>query len=168
MAATVQVAGPATIKIAQEGAQDTALEILGYTQNGARIRTEAFWDEVHADDQGGDGGPPVELVYQGERAIVTLELTKWDGQVADKIGARLWGKAVGQRGAPGTAVFANQKSYRLVIKVANSGQTSWNFPRAVPRDAIEISKGSRPSMMLVQFECYPNDAGVLYEPYSGP
>lgn len=175
MAATVQVAGLATIKVGKEGCADALLEILGYTVNGAKIRVESYFEEVHGDQYGGDQGPPIEMVYLGERATVTLEMSKWDGLVADKISGRLYGKHAGkifdQVGdytvGPGTPVFAPGFAYRLVIKVAGQGQTSWDFPRAVPREPMEINKGTRHSVLMLVLDCYPNDAGVLYQPYTG-
>lgn len=167
MAISVQVAGLASIKIGPEDCQPYQLEFLGYTVNGARIRTESYWDEVHGDQYGGDQGPPIDLVFLGERAVVTLEMSKWDGAVADKIAGRFWGKQAGQtQGAPGTPVFASGKAYRLVIQAAGQGQTSWDFPRAVPREPQEINKGTRHSVMMIVFDCYPNDSGVLYQPFT--
>lgn len=174
MAVAVQVSGLVTVKVGKEGCQNNALETLGYTVNGARIRVETYFDEVHGDQYGGDQGPPIELVYLGERAVVNLEMSKWDAQVADKIAGRLYGKTAGkivdQVGdytvGPGTPVFAPGFAYRLVLHVAGQGQTSWDFPRAVPREPIEINKGTRHSVLLLVFDCYPAQ-GILYRPYTG-
>lgn len=169
MPISVQIAGLATIKVGQEGCANNQLEVLGYTVNGARIRTEGYFDEVHGDEYGGDAGPPIELVYLGERAVVTLELSKWDYAVANKIGARLYGKTTGQIGQVGTPVFAAGKAYRLVIDVAAEGAMKWDFLRAVPREPIEVNKGTRHSVLMIAFECYPKQVdgtAVVYRPFS--
>jgi len=171
MAIAVQVSGLATIRVGQEGCTDQNLSTLGYTVNGVRIRTESYFDEVHGDEYGGDAGPPIELVYLGERAVVTCELSKWDATVADSIAARLHGKTPGRTKEeagvswPGTPVFASTKAYRLVISVGGQNQKGFDFARAVPREPIEINKGTRHSVLMIVFDCYPNAYGVVFSPY---
>jgi len=172
MAVQVHVAGPALIRIGPEGCANNQLRVLGYTRDGARIRTEALWEEVHTDEWGGDAGPPAELIYHGERAVVQLELTKWDAAVADQIAKRVSSIPDHNPGVvpgPGIAVFVNGLAYRLVLDFQKQGTVDWEFPRAVPREPMEINKGSRPSIMVLTFDCYPkliNNVYVLYKPFS--
>jgi len=165
MTISIQVSGTVLVKVGPQSCQDAKLESLGYTSNGARIQEEDFYEEVHTDEQGGDAGPPVELIYHGKRVRVTLELTKWDGTVADKLAARVSGTSQpGKQLEAGNAMIANQKAFRLVLK---SSVGSWDLPVAIVRGQFEINKGSRPSRLLISFECYPDSTGIIYKPYTG-
>ena len=165
MAISIQVSGTVLVKVGPQSCQDAALEPLGYTSNGARIQEEDFYEEVHTDEQGGDAGPPVELIYHGKRVRVTLELTKWDGAVADKLAARVSQTSQpGKQLEAGTPMIANEKAFRLVLKSSVGG---WDLPVAIVRGQFEINKGSRPSRLLISFECYPDSTGIIYKPYAG-
>lgn len=164
MPLNVQVAGLATIKIGQADCANGQLLTLGYTVNGARIRDESFWDDVHGDQHGGDAGPPIEVLYLGKKASVTLELSKWDAAVADKIAARLWSSSPGVIGPIGTPVLAAGEAFRLVIHCAAAA--GFDFRRAVPREPIEVNKGTRHSLLLCVFDCYADPNGVLYQPFA--
>jgi len=167
MPITVQVAGPALILIGPEGCDNTELAQLGFTREGVRIRTEAYFEEVHTDEWGGDNGPPAELVYHGERAVVQLELTKWDALIADQICKRLSPATLTPGIVPGAGliVFDGGLAYRLIIDFQKQGTVDWEFPRAVPREPIEINKGSRPSVLMLTFDCYPKLIGTSYVLY---
>lgn len=159
MAEAFHVAGPAIVKITALGGTSPTLETLGYTANGADVTLESHFENVPCDENGGEQGPPAELVYLGERATVRLELTKWDEGVADLIRPRLSNGTAGTVGTPGTLVFANTYEYRLLIASTNQ---PYNFTRAVPRSAISINKGTRHSRLLLEFECYKDASGYLW------
>lgn len=168
MAVSLQVSGTVLVKVGPTGVDDANLEVLGYTANGARIQEEDFYEEVHSDEQGGDAGPPIDLVYMGKRVRVTLELVRWDSAVSDKLAARIAtspNPQPGQRLEPGIVMVAGLKTWRVVLK-SNVG--SWDLPAAAVRGQFEINKGSRASRLLIAFECYPDSTGYLYKPYTGP
>ena len=144
----VNVAGKALIKVGT-GAGG-ALEDLGYTRNGADITKEAFWGEVHGDENGGDEGPPIGVQYFGEIARVRLELTKYDPAIFAKVEARLQGAQAGTvaADAPGTLVIGGDKYIRLCIAATNA---PINFPIAIPRGAIEVNKGTKFSTAVLAF-----------------
>ncbi len=125
MAYTVHVAGAAEIKIGTGGSG--ALEGLGYTRNGVTIRFEDYSVEEKGDENGGDDGPPIEVLMLGECADVQLELNKWDATVMAKV-QRLKGGTAGQPAAAGTLVIGGEKYYRLAIASANMPH---NFPLAM-------------------------------------
>ena len=156
MAAAVQIAGACEIKVATNGG---SLQSLGYTRNFADVTKEAFWVDVPGDENGGDEGPPIEIIYLGEIARVRLELTKWDATVAAIVKARLSGGTAGTPGSTGTAMFAGSKDLRLLLNAANDPR---NFPRAIPRGSIEIGRGSKYSTLVCEFECHKDGSGVLY------
>lgn len=165
MPLSVQVAGLATIKIGQADCANPQLLTLGYTVNGVRIRDESFWDDVHGDQNGGDAGPPIEVIYLGKKASVSVELSKWDAAVADKIAARLWSSSPGVVGPVGTPILASGQSLRLVVQCAAS--PGFDFRRAVPREPIEVNKGTRHSVLMCVFDCYADPNGVIYQSFSG-
>ena len=166
MPMSLQVSGAVLVKVGPQECQDAALKDLGYTANGARIQEEDFYEEVHSDERGGDSGPPIDLVYQGKRVRVTMELVKWDAAVADQLAARI-SVTTPQPGLAyeaGIVMVAGQKAFRLVLK-SNVG--SWDLPVAVVRGQFEINKGSRHSRLMLAFECYPDSQGYIYKPYTG-
>lgn len=158
MANQVNVDGAALVKVGTGDAD--ALEILGYTRNGAEVTHEAFFIDVPGDENGGDEGPPVEVEELGEISRVRCELTKFDEAVANKVRCRLKGGTAGTKATPGTLVFADSKSFRLAIVTTNR---PLDFPRAIPRAAIEINKGTKFSTLIVEFECHKNASDVLYD-----
>jgi len=149
---------------------------FGYTQNGANMTFEGHTINVPGDENGGDEGPPVEIQMLGETARVRLEMTKWDGTVANTIASRAPGGTPGAAKTPGRLIFANADYMRLTIKpvdpitgVVNTADVK-NFPCAVvARTPIEMNAGTKYSRFICEFECFKapvagNGAtvGVLY------
>lgn len=161
MAAQVNNAGAVTVKI--DDGQGSGLQTLGYTRNGADTTKEAHWLDVPGDQNGGDDGPPIDIQYMGETVRVRLELTKWDGTVASIVSARVAGATDGTPATPGTLMFTQTKEMRLVLDgngvVANM---DINFPRAIPRQAIEVNRGTKYATLVCEFECHKNASGVLH------
>jgi hypothetical protein len=91
-------------------------------------------------------------------------LTKWDVTVADRIAARVPGKTAGAVpltgvGSPGTKLFAEDKTIRVLI---HSATAPMNFTRCVCRDPIEINKGTRFSTLVLEFEAHKDANRVLF------
>ncbi len=154
MAAAVQNGGLATIKV-DVGA---GLVTLGYTRNGADESEDSFMTDVPGDENGGDEGPPIEIQMMGMIARVRLELTKWDTTVAAAIRARLKSATDGTPPTPGTMIFSGAKDFRLLI---HSVSLPHNFPRAIPRSAIEMNNGTKYATLVIEFECHKDANGVL-------
>jgi hypothetical protein len=157
MAQQVHIAGAALIKVGTGSAG--ALEELGYTRNGANIRPEGYFLNVPGDQNGGDDGPPIEVIYMGETARVRIELTKFDSAIADKIACRVRGGTAGTPAAAGTAMFAGDYTVRVLVSTTNA---PINFLRCIPREPVEINKGTKFSTLVFEFEAHKNAAGVLY------
>jgi hypothetical protein len=151
MAPGIQVYGPAKISI-------DAAE-LGYTRNGADVRSRGYFVDVPGDENGGEQGPPIDIQFMGEVANVRLELTKYDATVADTVLARLKGGAAGVPGAAGTLMFGGNKEFSLVITGATQTMT---FARAILRGDWELNKGTRYSMLVLEFECHKDANGKIY------
>lgn len=157
MAHSVQVAGPAEIKV---GTGSTgALESLGYTAQGADVRNQGFFLDVPGDQNGGDQGPPIDVQYLGEIARIRLELTKWDDAIAAKIRTRLLAGTEGTPGTAGTLMFGDSKTVRVLV---NTTTGPMNFPRSFIRGEWEINKGTKFSRLVVEFEAHKDSTGVLY------
>jgi len=154
MALAIQVDGLAAISV--DTGIANAMEVLGYTRNGAEITLEDFWLDVPGDEHGGDDGPPIDVQELGEIARVRLELTKYDTLVADKIKARLLGGTAGVKQTSGKLVFANSYSYRLLVNSAT--QRPYNFLVAIPRMPWEENKGTKFSTLIFEFECHKTNA----------
>ena len=159
MPATVHNHGLALIQVGTGSAG--ALETLGYTRNGADVSEEGFWIDVPGDENGGDSGDPIDIQYIGEMARVRLELTKFDQVILAKVMKRLNedAKTAGTVGTVGHFVFLNASEFRLVI---NTPTDPKNFLRAVPRAPTQRNMGTRFTMKVVEFDCYKNSNGVLY------
>jgi hypothetical protein len=147
MAKAPHVAGAAWVKVGFP----TALEDLGYTRNGAETRQETYLQDVLGDENGGDDGPPIEIIYLGETARVRLEMTKYDMVVANLISARLSGGTPGVVPASGTMIFAGNKFQRVCLVCANEPV---NFPRCVCREPVELNKGTKFSTLVLEFVAY--------------
>lgn len=159
MAATVHVAGACEIKVKFPTAISGALTSLGYTRNMADVTKEAFWLDVPGDENGGDDGPPIEIIYLGEIARIRLELTKWDDTPANAIRARIDAATAGTPTTPGTMAFSATKAFRVLLNSANDPR---NFPRVIPRSSIEIGRGTKYSSLILELEAHKDSSGVLY------
>jgi hypothetical protein len=157
----IHVAGLATIKIAsQRESPEGYLDILGYTQDGAYISFQPFFQDVPGDENGGDAGPPVDQVWMGEVAQVQLDLMKrlreYSGRATLTDSTKL-----GQRATAGTLTFGN--AFCLLI---DAPYQKLCFPVAVPNQAQQINLGTKFSRWSVVFSCYKNSAangGILYQ-----
>lgn len=157
MPATINVDGPAVVQV--DTGTSHALETLGYTRDGVEVRFEGHFVDVPGDENGGEAGPPIDVQYMGERAIIRLELTKYDAIVAGKIAARVWGETSGVPADAGTLFFGSGKAFRVLI---NTTERPYNFPRCIPREPIEVNKGTRFSRLIIVFEAHKDATGVLY------
>jgi len=151
MAATPQVFGPAQVSVGGNA--------LGYTRQGADIRNRGFFLDVPGDELGGDQGPPIDVQYLGEIAIVRLEMTKWDETVAASVRTRVSGGSEGVPGTAGTLMFTDSKTVALSIAPTSGG---WLFGRAFLRGDWEINKGTRYAVHVFEFECHKDGSGNLY------
>lgn len=133
---------------------------LGYTRDGARIRLEPKWGDVHSDDYGGAGGAPADSQLLGALAHVTCELTKYDVAEIRKLTA--FGEDPASATAftlptLGTLVRQENKTQTLLLDGVNE---DWTFSTAFVRQAIEVNKGTRFSTLMCGFECWIDAAAT--------
>lgn len=167
MAKAVHVPGTALIRIDVSEAHDS-LSDLGYCRNGADIVFDGFFINVPGDENGGDEGPPIEVLQLGQMARVRLEMTKYEASIIDVINSRIWGTAGGTDelvagGTPpavGRMMFGENLTFRLLVQTTHR---AYNFPRTFCRSPIELPQyGSKFSMVICEFECHKSAAGVLF------
>ncbi len=159
MAETVQVAGACQVRIATPSSAGGALQTLGFNRNQGDVRKEAFFLDVPGDQNGGDDGPPIEIIYLGETATIRLELTKYDLVVANIVRGRVDSAIAGRPATPGTLMFSGPNTMRLLLNAPNDPR---NFPRCFPRMPIEIGRGTKYSTLICEFEAHKDASGVLY------
>lgn len=158
MAVVINITG--TAEIWMDDGLGGAMDVLGYTRNGAEVTLDASYLDVPGDQNGGDEGPPIDVQYLGEIARVRLELTKYDVTNADLVRQR-FGRAaavVGTPASPGSLVFGG--TFRLLIKSATA---PYNFARAFPRAPIEVNRGTKFSTFICEFECHKDANGKLWD-----
>lgn len=155
MAAAVVAFGACAIKL-DTGASN-ALEILGYSDDGVHIEEHGMFHDIEGDQNGGQGGVPIEKQFLGEQHFVRATLTKYDPAVVAKITARVKGGTAGTMSTPGTMMSSN--SYRLLLAAAGGDR---NYLIAIPIDVITHNRGSKAARYSVSFVCYPNSSNVIY------
>jgi hypothetical protein len=159
VAISVHVAGLATIKMTL--GEDSGLQVFGYTQDGANLTFQPFFQDVPGDENGGDAGPPIEKVWMGEIVQIQLDFTKWDyvlesilkKRMRDPTGLLTVGKPI----SAGTLTFPN--AFTLIISAPTR---IYNFPRCVPESAFQLNVGTKFSRLSSAFTAYKNTNGVLW------
>ena len=157
MANIITVAGLATIKV-DTGAAN-ALETLGFTKDGAHIRVIPYMYDVPTDENGGDAGPPTDIQAMGAIAQITLHFTKYDESIMDKVVCIQYGGTAGTIATPGSLMFGDTKSYRLLI---HSVSFPRNFLRVVFREPFEVNKGTKYSEHILIGTAYKNASNILW------
>lgn len=162
MAAIVQVPGAALVKVNTGSA--SALQSLGYTENGVTYREEELVINVPGDQNGGDEGNPIEIQKLGIVTHVHLEFSKWDEVVSQQVQAKCNNNGTGPVGqgvsiTPGTLYFSNTLYFRLLIVPLTNVAFVRNFLTACPIEAHEINIGTRYAKFVVDFICYPPVGG---------
>jgi hypothetical protein len=156
MALAIQVPGAALIKTGTGAA--SALESLGYSINGVEISQELLSEDVPGDQNGGEGGPPLDIQAYGTIARIRMELSSWDFTVAGKIRSQLNTIANGTSPVPGSLIFGNSYHYRLLILPTVSAD-AMNFLQAVPRDPVAINLGTKFARLVIEWIAYPPVGG---------
>jgi hypothetical protein len=164
MAISVQFDGPCKISV---GTGDQgALEVLGYTVDGVSIRETSRTADVPGDQNGGTEGPPIDVQFFGQIHEVSIDMSKFDLAILNKLRPIVKGGTAGSISQPGTLLSGN--SFRLLLapdNVDGSGDPIINNPRnyliAIPREPIEINKGTKFTRVRMSFQCHAS-AGVMY------
>lgn len=154
MALAVHVAGPCLIRTDVSG----TLQSLGYSVNGVDIETVEFRENVAGDENGGDAGPPIEVLKHGDLHIVSIEMSKWEDALVRQLETRVKNGTAGSV-TSGILYHANSRFVRLLLTAPNFTR---NYLAAIPIGPCHRGQiGSRYSRTRLQFECHAV-GGVLY------
>lgn len=165
MAEIIQIPGPCHVLL-NTGAS-SALQGLGFTENGAEVREDLLAGDVPGDQNGGDQGPPIDIQKFGLIGHVHLEMSKWDSAVAAFVKAKSNPNgsiptAAGVSPTPGGLIFSNTDYFRLLLFPTGGSIFVYNFLIAVPRDAYTLNLGVRYGRFIADFTCYPPLGGGVY------
>lgn len=164
MAEIVQVPGPCEILVGT--GTSAALEHLGWTLDGAEVEEQVKLLEVFGDQNGGEEGIPIEWQHLGLMDIITLNFTKFDTTVAQKIvqrinpGSSSYGGtiAAGTSPTPGTLLLGTTSTYRLLLNPTVAGFIR-NYLVAIPIDPITSNTGTKHQKRLQRWFAFPPVAG---------
>lgn len=157
MAVQVNVAGVTTISVGTGSAG--ALETLGFSRDQPETIDRAYWLDIPGDQNGGEAGPPIDIQYMGQIAIVRVRMTKFERSVFQELTARLKDGTFGTPGFAGTLMFQESKTIRVLLNNAND---PINYPRCLCREPIEMGRGTRFSEAILEFEAHRDANGVLH------
>jgi hypothetical protein len=165
MAEIIQVAGPCHVLL-NTGAS-SALQGLGYTENGAEVREEMLSLDVPGDQNGGDQGAPIDIQYLTLMGHVHLEMSKWDETVARVVQAKANPNGTsppgqGVAGTPGTLIISNSWHFRLLLFPSTLATLVRNFLFAIPQEAHGLNLGTKYSRFLTDWRCLPPVGGGTY------
>ena len=154
MAIVHHVAGAATIRVDTGGSN--ALEDLGYTRDGAMVRFDGFFLDIPCDLTGGENGPPSDIQFLGETALITCDFTKFDETIATKIRSRRYGIAEGQYVPAdiGKLMIGSTPTLTFRVVIDPAIALPLNFPICVFREPFEINKGTKYSTWRVECTAY--------------
>lgn len=160
MAVQVVAFGACALKV--DTGTSHALETLGYSDDGVQIEEHGMFYDIPGDQNGGEGGVPIEKQFLGEQHFIRATLTKYDPAIVAKLTARVYGGTAGTMATPGTLMSSN--CYRLLLYTAQvaSVSTSRNYLIAIPIDVIAHNRGAKASRYSVSFVCYPNSSSVIW------
>lgn len=160
MAAAVQVHGPTEVKIQRQSGVYSSLTSLGWTRNGVVTSLRKYREQVPGDQNGGDSGPPIEILHHGDSMMIRCELTKYDANVALALTQENNSGTVGQPSGPGRLMYSNLDDFRVVL---TNGSSGFNFPRCVlAEEPVEVNRGTKFSTWIVVFQAYTNASGILW------
>jgi len=143
------VTGPSLVYVGTGSAG--ALELLGFTENGADIEVTKHYADVLTDIF----GPltPQDIQDFGEVAQVTAPLIAVDRTVLNKAMNRGDRAANGQLNTPGRMVGANAQSMRLGIAAA--ADTPWSFSNAIVRPSARFRMATKANPFTITFFAWP-------------
>ena len=156
MAEAIQIFGKTEISTATPSATGTVTE-LGTAIDMIEPEERVFLHNVPSDAHGGPQGPPVEVQWLGQMAIIPIRMSVWDstqvdilrkghhaalGVIADgEIGSLLFGD--------GTTTYTG--SHRLLL---NNTGAPINFTNCIIREPISASRGTKFSECNIIFEAH--------------
>ncbi|MHA2065660.1 MAG: hypothetical protein ACXABY_14890 [Candidatus Thorarchaeota archaeon] len=168
------IAGPVLIKFSTfsretstEG-DESNLIILGYSQDGCRLSWQQFERMVFGDQNGGQEGPPVDVIIHGEMCEVSFLLNDYTKAVLEKLRYTYTMEIEGDAGAPlsakpglppnaGTLLIAKYRSIRLLLEAPNHVV---NFPTAYWTNPYDFNMSTNETQNSMVFRALRPGIGV--------
>jgi len=152
MSIAVYAFGPCNISI--NTGTSGAWENLGYTADGVRVREEAIQLPVPGDENGGAEGVPIEFQHLAEQHFLTLELTRFDTAILQKLRSRFKsGITAGMTKSPGTLVATDY--FRVLLQSDTVSGNHRRYLKAYATQPIEETIGTKYSRPMVVLQCLP-------------
>lgn len=152
MAVEVYAFGPA--KISVNTGVSGAWQEVGYTADGVRVREEAIQLPVPGDENGGAEGVPIEFQHLAEQHYLTLELTRFDAAILQKLRSRFKsGITAGLTKGPGTLVADDY--FRVLLESDTDATHHRRYLKAYVTQPIEETIGTKYSRPVVVLQCLP-------------
>lgn len=170
-AKNVQIPGPVKIWIANPWSSTDPLEELGESTDAVDVQEVTFWHNVPGDANGGQQGPPIDVQILGKIHRVSLDLSRWDPDVAEKLREHSLA-TVGEVDAleVGRLMF-DVHAPRICIIPTNAAYVR-NYWCALIREPIGYGVSSKWSALQFQFEGHRPPAnhakeGIIYDTDTG-
>lgn len=171
MALAFQIPGPCEVLV--DTGSNNALESLGYTADGVQGSSQRMKHETPVDSLGGQGGIPGEIQFLGFIDTLTLDLTKYDSAIFEKLIAFVYGATAGAQTTSVSSVEQSNigiplssNSFRLLLKPSLRGTVQTNHVRNYKIALLESHDavtGTKAKRQRLQFKCYPNSSLVTWD-----
>jgi hypothetical protein len=151
----------------------SGLQTLGYTIDGARLSLHQYERPIHGDQNGGNDGPPVDIIIHGWTVDIALAMVDFDFEVLEDLMHHLTLSAATTPAlpnaasltppAPGTLLFGRvggtaQHSVRLVLVTATQ---PLNFLQCMLTNPHDWNKGTNERVEVLRFRSFENSNGIL-------
>lgn len=134
---------------------------LGESADEIRIRPTIFTNPVPGDRNGGRAGDPIEEQYLGESASVTLELSRFDKDVAGAL-QRCGGLLTTPGAIPANTIGAlmrRDNSYRVTFVATVDATRTRNFYCGIVKQAHILSGGTKFEMLQAEISFHRAPVG---------
>ncbi len=127
------------------------LEVLGYTDNGARLREIENVSEIITDVFG--PMTPHDFQNMGMVAQLSVPLIASDRTVLKKILGKGDRTTAGEISTPGLVIGASGYNFRVAI--ASPADEPWSFPYCILRPGFNVVLATKANPFVVEFFCWP-------------
>lgn len=128
-----------------------ALELLGYTDNGVRMRVIENYSDIISDVFG--PMTPHDIQQMGMVANISVPLIACDRSVLAKVTGRSNRAAVGQIGTPGLVMGVAGYAFR--VGIASPADNPWSFPYCITRPGFDTQLATKANPFVLEFFAWP-------------
>ena len=127
---------------------NSALETLGYTQDGVTMRTREAMSPIMSDVMGPE--LPAEMQKFGIESFLSVPLVSWNPTVWEKVQKKMGNANTAGLLAPsGTLVHTNGYTCRTALVSAESAEDPYYFPTCILREPYERKVSSKHNPLVV-------------------